>query len=240
MPFVFFFEISLMSQDSVMFKLVGSSALSKFRADRLLAALQAVHPAVAAVSGRYVHFVLAGRKLGERDSERLAALLDYGFESPDVRSDLQLLVVPRLGTISPWASKATDIVHNCGVSAVERVERTVLYSIEFSEQVSLDPQAVQALSACLHDRMTETVLAADASPETLFADIPGKPMAVVDIAHGGRMALAKANLEMGLALSDDEIDYLVDAFKRQGRNPTDVELMMFAQANSEHCRHKIF
>ena len=223
-----------------MFKLVGSSALSKFRADRLLAALRAVNPAVAAVSGRYVHFVLAGRKLGERDSERLSALLDYGFEAPDVRADLQLLVVPRLGTISPWASKATDIVHNCGVSAVERVERTVLYSIEFSDEVSLDPQAVQALAACLHDRMTETVLAADASPETLFADIPGKPMAVVDIAHGGRMALAKANLEMGLALSDDEIDYLVDAFKRQGRNPTDVELMMFAQANSEHCRHKIF
>ena len=145
------------------------------------------------------------------------------------------MVVPRLGTISPWASKATDIVHNTGIDAVARVERGVLYTLAVEGDV--DETAVAAL---LHDRMTETVLAADADPAVLFSDVQGREMRTVDILAGGKAALEAANVEMGLALAPDEIDYLVEAFTKQQRNPTDVELMMFAQANSEHCRHKIF
>lgn len=229
-----------MSTQSVMFKLLGSSALSQFRADRLLTTLRNAQSAVRNVSARYIHFVAAERELTQDEQSGLSALLDYGFEAQDARGDLQLLVVPRLGTISPWASKATDIVHNCGVSVVQRVERGVLYNIEFADTVALDDEAVAAIGALLHDRMTETVLAANADAQALFADVKGKAMQVVDVVTGGRDALAKANVDMGLALSEDEIDYLVEAFTRQERNPTDVELMMFAQANSEHCRHKIF
>ena len=229
-----------MSNASVMFKLSGSSALSAFRAERLLVNLKQVSDSVQSVSGRFVHFVHAIRELTVEEHTRLAALLEYGFDADDARSDAQLLVVPRLGTISPWASKATDIVHNCGIDAVLRVERGIVYNVEFAEAGAVNDELLQKLSVCLHDRMTETVLPVNAEPSMLFSDLQGKTMAVVDIVAGGKAALEKANVEMGLALSDDEIDYLIEAFSRQGRNPTDVELMMFAQANSEHCRHKIF
>ncbi len=229
-----------MSNASVVFTIPGSCALSAFRAERLLARLQAAAGAVTAVSGRYIHFVHAARALEEAESRRLETLLDYGDPAEDVRGDVQFLVVPRLGTISPWASKASDIVHNTGIDAVLRVERGVLYSLTLAEGAVLSDAEREAAAALLHDRMTETVLGADADPEQLFADVKGKPMAVVDIVSGGRAALEKANVDLGLALAPDEIDYLLDAFGKARRNPTDVELMMFAQANSEHCRHKIF
>ena len=223
-----------MSQISVL-RIPGSCALSEFRAERLLKQLRGVCPAVQAVSGRYLHFVHISRDLTEDEAQRLAALLDYGDPADEKAGNLQFLVVPRLGTISPWASKATDIVHNTGIDAVARVERGVLYTL--SVEGDVDQAAVAAL---LHDRMTETVLAADADPAVLFSDVQGREMRTVDILAGGKEALEAANVEMGLALAADEIDYLVDAFTKQQRNPTDVELMMFAQANSEHCRHKIF
>ena len=229
-----------MSNASVVIKIPGSRALSTFRAERLLAQLKTRSSSVAAVSARYIHFVHAERALEDAEMKRLETLLDYGDPAQDVKADVNLLVVPRLGTISPWASKATDIVHNTGIDAVLRVERGVLFSLELVPGAGLSQKELEDLSLLMHDRMTETVLAADADPSMLFADVKGKPMAVVDIIGGGKQALEKANVELGLALAPDEIDYLMDAFGKARRNPTDVELMMFAQANSEHCRHKIF
>ena len=151
---------------------------------------------------------------------------------------MAFMVVPRLGTISPWASKATDIVKNCGIEGVLRVERGTVYSLALKAPLT-EEEAAQA-AGVLHDRMTESVVARDFPAENLFVELEGRPMATVALVEEGRPALERANVEMGLALSPDEIDYLTDAFTKIGRNPTDVELMMFAQANSEHCRHKIF
>lgn len=225
-----------MSNTSVILKLSGGDALSAFRAQRLLPVLRAAAPGVTAVSASYVHFVASTRELTADEIQRLEALLDYGDPAKADAEGTEFLTVPRLGTISPWASKATDIVHNCGIDAVERLERGVSYRVAGT----MTDAEKAAVAKCLFDRMTETVLADGTDPAVLFTDVPGKPMAVVDVKAGGRAALEKANGEMGLALSEDEIAYLVEAFTKQGRNPTDVELMMFAQANSEHCRHKIF
>lgn len=224
--------------NGMVFELNGARALSDFRAARLLAALQRVSSNIEAVSGRFVHFVHASRELTEAEKTRLGSLLDYGDAAEDVRGDLTFMVVPRLGTISPWASKATDIVKNCGIEGVLRVERGTIFNLATTATLSDDEKA--AAAAVLHDRMTESVVAEDFPAEQLFVELEGRPMATVALVEEGRPALERANVEMGLALSEDEIDYLTDAFTKIGRNPTDVELMMFAQANSEHCRHKIF
>jgi phosphoribosylformylglycinamidine synthase len=171
----------------------------------------------------------------------LERLLSYGPKS--AHEDLHegvLLVVPRLGTVSPWASKATDIAKACGLDAVERIERGTAYRIEAGGGKSLDTEQQRALRALIHDRMTETVLERLEQADALFHEATPRPLAEVDLLSGGIGALRTANRDMGLALSDDEIDYLHEYFNRIRRNPTDVELMMFAQANSEHCRHKIF
>ena len=224
--------------NGMVFELNGARALSDFRAARVLAALQRVSSSIEAVSGRFVHFVHASRELTKAEEERLASLLTYGDAAEDVRADLAFMVVPRLGTISPWASKATDIVKNCGIEGVLRVERGTVYSLALKAPLT-EEEAAQA-AGVLHDRMTESVVARDFPAENLFVELEGRPMATVALVEEGRPALERANVEMGLALSPDEIDYLTDAFTKIGRNPTDVELMMFAQANSEHCRHKIF
>lgn len=224
--------------NGMVFELNGARALSDFRAARVLAALQRVSSNIEAVSARFVHFVHASRELTKAEEERLASLLTYGDAAEDVRADLAFMVVPRLGTISPWASKATDIVKNCGIEGVLRVERGTVYSLALKAPLTQE-EAAQA-AGVLHDRMTESVVARDFPAENLFVELEGRPMATVALVEEGRPALERANVEMGLALSPDEIDYLTDAFTKIGRNPTDVELMMFAQANSEHCRHKIF
>jgi len=148
-----------------------------------------------------------------------------------------LLVTPRPGTISPWSSKATDIAHNCGLQQVNRLERGVAYYIEAG---TLTNEQWQQVTAELHDRMMETVFFALDDAEQLFAHHQPTPVTSVDLLGQGRQALIDANLRLGLALAEDEIDYLQDAFTKLGRNPNDIELYMFAQANSEHCRHKIF
>lgn len=224
--------------NGMVFELNGARALSDFRAARLLAALQRVSSNIEAVSGRFVHFVHTSRELTEAEKTRLGSLLDYGDAAEDVRGDVTFMVVPRLGTISPWASKATDIVKNCGIEGVMRVERGTVFSLQTTASLTDDEKA--AAAATLHDRMTESVVAEDFPAEQLFVELEGRPMATVALVEEGRPALERANVDMGLALSEDEIDYLTDAFTKIGRNPTDVELMMFAQANSEHCRHKIF
>jgi phosphoribosylformylglycinamidine synthase len=224
-----------------MLQLPGGIAFSAFRSQKLLARVQAVLPTVSEVSARYVHFVDLERQLSPEELERLRGLLDAADPHPEEgRDGFSLLVVPRLGTISPWSSKATDIAHNCGLNRVRRIERGRLYRIRVAGGASPDAVQGQRLAALLHDRMTETVLGALEEAESLFRQADPAPLAEVDILGGGRSALESANRDLGLALSPDEIDYLLEGFGNLGRNPTDVELMMFAQANSEHCRHKIF
>jgi phosphoribosylformylglycinamidine synthase len=226
------------------FALAGPSALSAFRAARLLSTVQAIDASAEQVVAQYVHFVHTERALDPGERARLEALLSYGEAAAPAHEGADFLVVPRLGTISPWASKATDIAHNTGLSAVLRIERGVRYGIGFKWRLlgakTLTADARQRIAAALHDRMTESVVEPSIDPALLFGELPGKPMQAVPVGAQGRAALVRANAEMGLALSDDEVDYLLDAFMQMRRDPTDVELMMFAQANSEHCRHKIF
>ncbi len=225
--------------------LPGSNALSAFRASRLLARLQAVVPTIIGVSGRFHHFVDTSAAPSEDDAARLGALLNYGEPFTAGEEGEQLVVIPRFGTISPWASKATEIAHNCGMGFVKRIERGVVYRLQLKTGLlggakKLPDDCLPALAALLHDRMTETVLREPQQAAALFRELETQPLAFIDLLEHGKAALQQANGALGLALSDDEIDYLAAAFLRARRNPTDVELMMFAQANSEHCRHKIF
>ncbi|WP_447928016.1 phosphoribosylformylglycinamidine synthase [Vreelandella sp. EE27] len=222
-----------------MLELRGAPALSAFRHDRLLKALRERVPEVTALAAHYVHFADCAEPLTDFAQTRLASLLDYGSFSAgeEVQNALRLWVVPRLGTQSPWSTKATDIAHSCGLSSVRRIERGIEYRVGGE---GLDEQSKVLIAEALHDRMTETVLWEASEAQKLFTRLDPAPLGAVDILGGGREALAVANQELGLALTDDEIDYLVDAFGELNRNPSDVELMMFAQANSEHCRHKIF
>ncbi|PWW40185.1 phosphoribosylformylglycinamidine synthase [Chromohalobacter israelensis] len=224
-----------------MLELRGAPALSAFRHAKLLAALRDAVPEVEALYADYVHFVDHQEDLDDTAREVLAQLLTYGpvRDGADAESEGQLfLVVPRLGTLSPWSSKATDIAHNCGLHQVRRIERGIAYRVTLGGK--LDEATFAALVAVLHDPMTETVLADASDAAKLFEQHEPAPLGRVDVLEGGREALVDANDALGLALADDEIDYLLEAFRSLDRNPTDVELMMFAQANSEHCRHKIF
>ncbi|GAB3483836.1 phosphoribosylformylglycinamidine synthase [Marinomonas epiphytica] len=224
-----------------MLTLHGSAALSAFRKAKLLANMQASVSSVTDVDAEFLHFVElhSGQSLSDEQNLVLQRALAYGPKSSQVSSsDQSVLVVPRLGTISPWSSKATDILHNCGLSLVSRVERGVEYFIHSDKPLSLEE--LDLLSEMLHDRMTESVLPSLGEAQTMFSHAEPAPMTSVDILGGGRAALVEANQSLGLALAEDEIDYLVESFMELGRNPIDVELMMFAQANSEHCRHKIF
>ena len=225
--------------------LSGTSAQSDFRLAKVLAAIQARHatgiPAIKALSSRYLHLVDLSRALTDSEQSVLKALLTYGPREAgqaDTDSGQLILVLPRLGTISPWASKATDIAHVCGLIPVRRIERGIAYYVQ--AEAPLSAAYLKMIAEELHDRMTESVMLDIDSASQLFSHEVARPLQHVDILQGGRGALVAANTSMGLALSEDEIDYLVECFTRLKRNPTDVELMMFAQANSEHCRHKIF
>jgi len=218
----------------------GKAAISSFRLEKLRAALKDAAPNVALVDTRHWYFVA----LAKGDAALLDRILglDDAAGEPDGSAQMQrLLVVPRLGTISPWSSKATDIAQHCALPMVERIERGVAYYFKTRTGKELTEQERKAILPLLHDRMTESVLASfDGVAEKIFRHGTPVPLSTVDILGGGCAALKAANRKMGLALSADEIDYLVENFLKLKRNPTDVELMMFAQANSEHCRHKIF
>jgi phosphoribosylformylglycinamidine synthase len=216
-----------------MLTLRGGPALTPFRREKLFGTLSRAVPEVTAIEAEYVYFVDTEGDPTDEDRRRLSLLLPLGGSTPEP-AGLPLLVVPRLGTLSPWASKATDIAHSCGLASVRRVERGILYRI-----AGLEPERRGLLLPLLYDRMTETVLESVGDAARLFASTAPRPLRSVSLASG-RSALVSANRELGLALDDGEIDYLVRAFGELGRDPTDVELMMFAQANSEHCRHKIF
>ena len=208
--------------------LPGQPALSVFRLDKLGEGL-----GVAGLYAEYVHLLQLSAPLAAGERVRAEALLRYGPERglPERQGELRLTVVPRHGTISPWSSKATDIFHTCDLKQVDRVER----GVRWFSTASLDAAATEAL----YDRMTECVIDEN-DFESVFATLTPRPFAGVPVLAGGVVALRQANLDLGLALSEDEIEYLVESFRELGRDPTDVELMMFAQANSEHCRHKIF
>ncbi len=224
----------------------GSPALSSFRLQKLLEGVAAAGVPARAVSAEFVHVAELERALTPAEHEVLEKLLTYGpTRAAAARTGLLQVVAPRPGTISPWSSKATDIAHICGLSAVRRIERATAYTLELDPAAGptpagLDAAQLRALRGRLHDRMTQQVFGALDELEVLFRHEAPRPMARVPVLAEGRAALVSANQSLGLALADDEIDYLVKAFTALGRDPHDVELMMFAQANSEHCRHKIF
>ncbi|MDA1371822.1 MAG: phosphoribosylformylglycinamidine synthase [Proteobacteria bacterium] len=223
--------------------MLGAAALSAFKTSKLLRSLQARLPAIKSLTAQFVHFVDCENSFIAADSAELQSLLEYGPSIVKVAEDQSSLykmrlVVPRPGTISPWSSKATDILHNCGLKSIRRIERGVQFTIASESQLAAAELPV--LDQFLHDRMTQVVLDDSKLAGVLFHSADPAPLQTVDILGQGIAALIDANTIMGLALAEDEIDYLFDAFSELGRNPNDIELMMFAQANSEHCRHKIF
>jgi phosphoribosylformylglycinamidine synthase len=219
--------------------LTGAPALSDFRLRKLTGAVRDEAGEVIGLDSRFVHFVDLDRELAADERKVLDSLLRYGPASHAAEPRGRcLLVVPRFGTVSPWSSKATDIAHVCGLEAVRRIERGIAYYLDAKSP--LDEAKLAKIAGLLHDRMTESVIHESSQARALFAHSAPKPLSTIPMLANGRAALESANSSLGLALSDDEIDYLVEAFTSLGRDPTDVELMMFAQANSEHCRHKIF
>ncbi|KKO48370.1 phosphoribosylformylglycinamidine synthase [Arsukibacterium sp. MJ3] len=217
----------------------GAPALSEFRIAKLLDHCTERALPVTTIYAEYMHFANNRAALSSDEQSKLDKLLTYGPAIASHEPAGQLfLVTPRPGTISPWSSKASDIAHNCGLSKITRLERGMAYYVQSSRP--LDATELVTLCSALHDRMMEVVFSEFSQASALFCQAEPASLSSVDIMHSGRQALADANMAMGLALADDEIDYLVTNFQQMGRNPNDIELYMFAQANSEHCRHKIF
>jgi phosphoribosylformylglycinamidine synthase len=225
----FFSFICLIMADILFLR--GAPAFSAFRLQGLQQRLAAAVPGARILGADYWHFAVLRQPLAAAQRAQLAALLGERAAAEGEGGEL-FLVTPRIGTISPWSSKATDIAWNSGLDSIERIERGIAFRVETRQRAQV--------ASLLHDRMTETVLGDFEQTAELFRHFAPKPLATVDLLGGGRAALVEANSRLGLALSEDEIDYLVDLFVKTARNPSDVELMMFAQANSEHCRHKIF
>jgi phosphoribosylformylglycinamidine synthase len=223
-----------------MLQLTGPPALSAFRIAKLLERLRSLEPAVTELDARFMHFIELAQPLAPHERAILGQLLSYGPRLPeaaDPHTGERLLVVPRAGTISPWSSKATDIARVCGLTQVRRIERGIAYRV--LAEPALGERRLQRVAPVLFDRMTEEVLLDAAQAARLFEHAPPRPATRISLA-GGRASLQEADQRLGLALSSDEMEYLLASFARLKRDPTDVELMMFAQANSEHCRHKIF
>ncbi len=220
---------------------IGGSAFSPFKNQQLLTSLQAVSPEILGLTAEHVYLLATEQPVTDKDQQRMADLLTAtpASASSAVAQPFNLVVSPRIGTVSPWASKATDIARNCGFK-LRRLERLTVFHLQWSTQQQPDPSTLAKLHALVHDRMTESVWSSVVESHALFDSLPAPSLALVDVLKDGRSALENANRDWGLALADDEIDYLLTAFQQLQRNPSDAELMMFAQANSEHCRHKIF
>lgn len=222
----------------------GATALSDFRLSRLSSQLAEQQISLGNCETNYLYFVEVKNPLNQLQIDHLIQLFEanavMSFPADNAAENFLQgqIVIPRIGTISPWSSKATDIIHSCGLSEVVRAERGILYHCEFASALNAEQQAF--FVKLIHDRMMEEVVEDYARLTEIFAQQDPKPLKTVDLLAGGRAALEKANVELGLALASDEIDYLLEQFTLLKRNPTDVELYMFAQANSEHCRHKIF
>ena len=225
--------------------LIGSPALSQFRLEKLYASLKIPAPNITHIVAEFVHFAFSEQTLNETQQNILKKILTYGAQvSNEIATDNAntelFVVIPRIGTISPWASRATDIAKNCGLESVLRIERGIAFYVSTQNDEPLSNTEKTALKVQIHDRMTEMVFGSLDDAQKLYHGAKPAPLSTIDILQGGKSALEAANNEMGLALSPDEVDYLLENFSKIGRNPSDVELMMFAQANSEHCRHKIF
>lgn len=219
----------------------GSSALSAYKIDKLKQALNQAGIGVDAICTHFIHLVDVTQPLDTEQRQIVERILTYGPIDNDIDTDGQLFfVIPRIGTISPWASKATDIAHNCGLTNIFRIERGIAYYIKATNNQSFDEQQVKTISSLIHDPMMEVVLDSFDKANALFAKQSPKPFTTIDLLGRGMDALKEANINLGLALSEDEMDYLLKSFKSLGRNPNDIELYMFAQMNSEHCRHKVF
>ncbi|MES2572629.1 MAG: phosphoribosylformylglycinamidine synthase, partial [Verrucomicrobiota bacterium] len=218
----------------------GSSALSDFRLQKLQQDLTAAGIPLLGLGAEFVHVAELTGELSDNGRGVLEKLLTYGpRRTPASKKGFLQIVAPRPGTISPWSSKATDIAHTCGLTGIKRIERVVAYTIDLGDAALSDGQRSE-IAVRLHDRMTQVVFDGFESLDVLFSHETPRPMSSVPVLAQGREALVTANRSLGLALADDEIDYLVKSFIAMGRDPNDIELMMFAQANSEHCRHKIF
>jgi phosphoribosylformylglycinamidine synthase len=217
--------------------LPGADALSAFRQQRLLSHLATQGIELQSIAAQYLHFVWSEQELSANQVSTLEALLQYGEPFARTKAIQSVIVIPRFGTVSPWASKATDIARQCGLEVL-RIERGVRY--QWTSKKNLNPSQEQILETALFDRMTEVIVTAENDVHALYQTLPDRPFTRIDVMGQGKAALEHANQSLGLALSADEIGYLEENFKRLERNPSDVELIMFAQANSEHCRHKIF
>jgi len=216
----------------------GAPALSDFRVKKLLAQCAELQLPVSDIYAEFTHFAHISTDLNDEEFQVLQQLLKYGPTIEEHEPVGQfLLVTPRPGTISPWSSKSTDIAHNCGLAKITRLERGIAYYIT-SDDLNADQQV--QLNHLISDRMMEVVFTEVSEATSLFATAEPGELTAIDIENGGKNALVTANVELGLALADDEVNYLFENFTKLGRNPHDIELYMFAQANSEHCRHKIF
>ncbi|MBF0382170.1 MAG: phosphoribosylformylglycinamidine synthase [Magnetococcales bacterium] len=219
--------------------LSGGAALSGFQMDKLAETLGGITPSLSLVSARFIHFIDLDGSLSKEDQNILTALLTYGAannQEPDPTNE-PVVVVPRFGSISPWSTKATEIAKRCGLQQIHRLERGIAY--EFSSS-AISSEDLAAITPHIHDRMTQEVVVGFAAAQKMFADHKARPLTTVPVISDGIAALEAANGRLGLALATDEMEYLINYFNSRGSDPTDVELMMFAQANSEHCRHKIF
>ncbi|MFT7185734.1 MAG: phosphoribosylformylglycinamidine synthase [Pseudohongiellaceae bacterium] len=222
-----------------MLELRGAPALSSFRSEKLLATIKKDIPAIQSVYAEFMHFIDISEDLTSSELNTLNKLLTYGPSTKSESSEgVLFLVIPRPGTISPWSSKATDIAHGCGLNKLKRIERGVAYYVRHEGKLTMEQRST--LSSIFYDRMTEAVFHEMAGAQLLFTHAEPRSLSIVDVLSYGVDALEAANKRIGLALAADEIEYLTQEFCKLERNPTDVELMMFAQANSEHCRHKIF
>ncbi len=219
----------------------GAPALSDFRVKNLLAQCAQLQLAVTEIYAEYAHFAQLNDELTTNEAKVLQQLLTYGptIEEHEPQGQFHL-VTPRPGTISPWSSKSTDIAHNCGLAKVARLERGMAYYVSFEDDIKLSAEQATQLIGLLHDRMMESVFTDFTDADKLFISAKPSELTTIDIENGGKNALVQANIDLGLALADDEVNYLFENFTKLGRNPHDIELYMFAQANSEHCRHKIF
>jgi phosphoribosylformylglycinamidine synthase len=219
----------------------GAPALSDFRVNKLLVQCAQLQLPVTEIYAEFAHFAQLNEGLTDNEEKVLQQLLTYGPTIEEHEPQGQFyLVTPRPGTISPWSSKSTDIAHNCGLAKVERLERGMAYYVTLKNGVKLNQEQAQLLASLLHDRMMESVFANFSDADKLFVSAEPGELTAIDIENGGKNALVQANIELGLALAEDEVNYLFENFTKLGRNPHDIELYMFAQANSEHCRHKIF
>ena len=212
----------------------GISALGAFKTQSLQLKITQAQAGLKLLGAEFIHFADLNDNLDENKTKQLTQLLSYSEPLNINNAISSIVVIPRLGTISPWSSKATDIMHLCDMTQIKRIERAVVYHFD----AKIKNQS--AVLACVVDKMTESELSSIDEANTIFDNFEPRPFSNVDILNQGKTALEKTNIELGLALSDGEIDYLVQSFTKLERNPTDIELMMFAQANSEHCRHKIF